>query len=572
MKSFFQRAIITIAAVFVFAFAVNATAASVEHIQNFDETIDIRTDGSILVNEKITYDFDNNQKHGIFRDIPLTSKDGPEIDIDVNSITDGSGNAYKYSTSFSNKTLRLKIGDANKLVGGTKTYEINYTVYNAIRSSTDHDELYWNVTGNDWPVGIDTVRATIKTPSTSTLSTICFTGAGGSQEQACTASQNNSTVNFTGTRVLRAGEGMTVAIAFPKGIINNTYQKSSIWSAISDFFNEGIWILFLIPAIVILGLATSLFSKIFRPSLPKELKNRPIVTEYNPPDGLKPIELGTLYDRRTDLSDISSIIIDLAQMGYLKIHYTEKQLPLWPDRKDYELARIKNGNDLSGVNKIMYDFLFNGRDSISLSNLKKSTSAQEMVQKIKKETFTEISSGKGYMTPFTVKSKNFSLPIMIFAAGLILGIFHSLIFYIGLLASLFFAAKILAPKLTPSGIHTLAKIFGFREFLKMTEQDRLRLLNAPELKPETFEKFLSYAMVLGVEEQWAKKFEGIYNQQPNWYESRVDTQFSSLALAHSMKNFHSSFTRSVGVSSSSSSGFSGGHSGGGSGGGGGGSW
>ena len=131
-------------------------------------------------------------------------------------------------------------------------------------------------------------------------------------------------------------------------------------------------------------------------------------------------------------------------------------------------------------------------------------------------------------------------------------------------------------RLTTKSLSVLKKILGFREFLQLTEKDRLELLNAPELQPEIFEKFLPYAMVLGVENKWAKKFEGIYNTIPNWYEDTKITNFNSYSLTKDLTSFNNSFNKFFNIPSTSSgfsSGFGGGgSSGGGSGGGGGGSW
>jgi uncharacterized membrane protein len=139
-------------------------------------------------------------------------------------------------------------------------------------------------------------------------------------------------------------------------------------------------------------------------------------------------------------------------------------------------------------------------------------------------------------------------------------------------------------RLTPKGLSVLKKILGFREFLQLTEKDRLELLNAPELQPEIFEKFLPYAMVLGVENKWAKKFEGIYNTIPNWYEDTKITNFNSYSLTKDLTSFNNFFNKVFNIPfnkvfniPSTSSGFSsgfggGGSSGGGSGGGSGGSW
>jgi uncharacterized membrane protein len=122
---------------------------------------------------------------------------------------------------------------------------------------------------------------------------------------------------------------------------------------------------------------------------------------------------------------------------------------------------------------------------------------------------------------------------------------------------------VLGHRLTPKGLSVLKKILGFREFLQLTEKDRVELLNAPELQPEIFEKFLPYAMVLGVEDKWAKKFEGIYNTIPNWYEDPTITNFNSYSLTKDLTSFNIPFNKVFNIPSTSS-GFSSGFGGGGS--------
>ncbi len=127
---------------------------------------------------------------------------------------------------------------------------------------------------------------------------------------------------------------------------------------------------------------------------------------------------------------------------------------------------------------------------------------------------------------------------------------------------------VLGHKLTPKGLSVLKKILGFREFLQLTEKDRLELLNAPELQLEIFEKFLTYAMVLGVEDKWSQKFKDIYyNKIPNWYEDPTVMSFDSFMLTTDLIVFNNSFNKVFNIPSTSS-GFSSGFGGGGSSGGG----
>ncbi len=131
-------------------------------------------------------------------------------------------------------------------------------------------------------------------------------------------------------------------------------------------------------------------------------------------------------------------------------------------------------------------------------------------------------------------------------------------------------------QLTPKGIDAMRKILGFKEFLKVTETDRLRMLDAPKLEPELFQKNLPYAMVFGVEKEWAKQFDGVFTALPDWYEDDSMRGFNAPSFAANLAIFSTAMNGSFGAyggSGSYSSGFGGGgFSGGGSGGGGGGSW
>ena len=128
-----------------------------EIIDDFSVEIKINTDASINVVEKIGYDFGDLQKHGIYRDIPYKYKArGGNYNLRFSDIkvTDEKGNSYEYEVSNYGKNKRIKIGNADKYVSGKKSYIISYKVKRVINFFDNHDELYWNATGNDWTVEI----------------------------------------------------------------------------------------------------------------------------------------------------------------------------------------------------------------------------------------------------------------------------------------------------------------------------------------------------------------------------------------------------------------------------------
>ena len=140
-----------------------------EHIKSFKSDILINKDGRINVKETIVYDFGQLQKHGIYRDVPFirTNQDGKKYKLEFNnfSVQDENGKGYRFTTSsIDEKIIRLKIGDPDRLISGIYNYIITYTVEGALTYFSDHDELYWNITGNEWTVPIVQASALIRLP------------------------------------------------------------------------------------------------------------------------------------------------------------------------------------------------------------------------------------------------------------------------------------------------------------------------------------------------------------------------------------------------------------------------
>ncbi|MDQ5970505.1 MAG: hypothetical protein QG603_282, partial [Patescibacteria group bacterium] len=148
-----------------------------EKISNYQVDIQLDKEANLLVSEKIDYDFGDEQRHGISRQIPTYYKGEAEdfsTSIDNISVTDEQGEAYKYTSEQEGDYLVLRIGDAKQYVSGQKTYVINYRVQGAILFFDTYDELYWNAIGTDWPVAIEQAQATLSLPAAAS-STFLFT-------------------------------------------------------------------------------------------------------------------------------------------------------------------------------------------------------------------------------------------------------------------------------------------------------------------------------------------------------------------------------------------------------------
>jgi uncharacterized membrane protein len=296
---------------------------------------------------------------------------------------------------------------------------------------------------------------------------------------------------------------------------------------------------------------------------------------YGPPEQMGPAEVGTLIDGSVDPRDITSVLIDMAVRGYVKIVETQHKGFL-SSTKDYEFHLLKDQSEWKGLTdyeRAMLLQVFAGGDVTLLSNLR--NHFYIALPMIKSEIMGALKS-KGMYTVDPDSAKGYwglglLLVALPYAALQVLGIadFFSSV-PIALLCGVIALAIIIiiGRQLTATslkGARTQVQIQGFQEFMNRVDADRLK-----RMPPDTFEKFLPYAMALGVEHRWAKAFEGIIQNPPTWYQSYGGQPFTTFFFINSlgsMTQTASSTFVSAPRASSSGSGWSGGSGGGFSGGG-----
>jgi hypothetical protein len=250
-------------------------------VGDFQDTITVNEDGSAVVTERITLVFEG-EWHGIHRTIPIEYP-GPngtnyELFLKVTSVTDGSGGKLKYDSSTNNgsRDLKIYIPDA---VDATRTVEITYQVRNGTRFFEDHDEFYWNVTGNDWPVPIDHAAATVRFPmfAAGSLRTQAFTGVYGSTLRDATATVDGAEAHFETTSPLPMRGGLTIDVYIPKDVLKEP-------SALTRFFwfISGNPIVFL-PLVTLLGMFALWWWKGRDPD-----PGSSVAPMYDPPPGISP--------------------------------------------------------------------------------------------------------------------------------------------------------------------------------------------------------------------------------------------------------------------------------------------
>lgn len=550
-------------------------AGELEQIQSFSSRIEINPDASVQVQEKIVYDFGENQRHGIFRDIPVdyeTSTGNYSLRITVESVTDGLGRSYQFTTSKNGGNLRIRIGDPDVLVSGEHTYVINYAVDRAINFFDEGDELYWNVTGNQWSVPINQAQAAVILPgefSEKELETACFAGSFGSanvcSSHMLVGSDNGTTEVRFEQGPLNSGNGLTIAVNFPKGLVAEPSLGQKFFATLKDNF------ILLLPIAVFVFLFFRWRSHGRDPQ-----SSGTIVAQYDPPEGLSPAEVGTVVDERVDRKDISAELIHLAVLGYLKIKQVEKKTWMFKET-DYELHKLRSEDDLSkDFQKTLLQKLFSsGDDKVTLSGLKKkfAKSYKEIVKEVYQSTVEQ-----GYFAKSPQKVRNIYWlfgSAMFFISFWLINVFGSFgALSLAVSGVLFIIFSFFMPARTQAGVRVREHILGLKEYLSVAEAERLKFHNAPARQPERFEALLPYAMALGVEKQWAKQFADIYQGQPSWYEGSQLSTFNAIVLSNSLSSFAKASDQTLAVSASrGGSGVGGGgFSGGGFGGGGGGSW
>lgn len=538
---------------------------SAEEISRFENTISIQSDGTIRVREVIHYDFGPISRHGIFRTVPKlkTSEIGKKFLLQMTdfSVANPQNHPIPYAKSQGDGVITMKIGDPDKTVEGIQEYAISYTVGGAITYFSDHDELYWNITGDRWEIPITEAMATVKLPqqiAKEHVQLVCFSGFSGSRDSHCAISYNEKTqsVYVSTQSPLAPSEGLTVVVGFPKGIVEVLEPKEyvSFWETLLGKAVFGI--------LIIVAVFWYIVSPLVLPILWWKYGRdpKPPIGEatawFEAPSGksgrkLTPAETGTLLDERADNADVTATIIDLARRGYIQI--IEKA------KGDISLKKMHASEKTDGFEpfeKRLMDGIFDEKETVRLKTADLSSTINEVKNKLYDSVLEEEFFPRN---PRTVRTA-FSIGSV---AALVTGNF--LLF----LSLLFFGYHM--PRKTIRGAAAAAVARALKSYI--VSQSRQFSFQAQ--KQIIFEKMLPFAIAFGVENIWIARFAHMHVSQPSWYQGYSGSRFNVIAFNDSLHATSSGLSRASTSTTSSggfSSGFSGGSSGGGGGGGGGGSW
>jgi uncharacterized membrane protein YgcG len=620
-------------------FLLPAPLVAAERIIDFHADIDVHADGAMNVTETITVRAEGrNIKRGIYRDLPTDYENalGHRVTVaytHVGVLRDGRPEPH-HQERLSNG-IRIYIGDENRfLKTGEYTYTLSYRTDRQLGFFADHDELYWNVTGNGWSFTIDEASASVRLPSTvpgAEMVLEAYTGPSGAKGRDYEATLDmTSTAQFRVTRPLGVEEGLTIVVSWPKGHVVEPSAERRLGWFLED---NGALVAGGLGLLILLMYYSVSWNRVGRDPQPGI-----VIPRYNPPNGYSPASMRFVRQMGYDDRTFAAALINLAVKGRLVIHdddgeYLLEEVPgatgklaagesallrrlftagkrLKLERKNHK--RIKSairahGNSLEAdyekryfesnagytVVGIVISVLTLAGAVLMSPGIPEMAVAGFMVLWLSIWSFGVFALGKAVYTAWksadgilgtggAVFITLFALP---FFGGEIMGVvFLAVSAGIGLVVTLLilifvnwlFHDLMKAP--TRLGRKLLDQVDGFRDYLMVAEADELEFKHPPEKTPELFERYLPYALALDVEEVWGEKFSSVIAaaqrdgsyRKPGWYHGSGWRSHSAGSFASSLGESLSGAVSSSSTAPGSSSGAGGGGSSGGGGGGGGG--
>ncbi|ANO52251.1 DUF2207 domain-containing protein [Woeseia oceani] len=546
-----------------------------ERILDFSVDILVRQDATLEVVETITVRAAANQiQRGIYRDFPTRYTDQYGNNVVVNYeplsvLRDGRADGMR-SESYGNG-VRTYFGRADVfLEPGNYTYTFRYTAERMLGFFADYDELYWNVTGLGWAFPVDRAAATVRFAfevDAADIGTDAWTGQQGATDQAYTSSKADSRADFSTSRPLPAGAGLTIAVNWPKGLVAAPDRQQKLVWLVRD--NRDV--LFALAGF----LALLLYYVPVWYSFGRDPQPGVTFTRYEPPAGFSPASLRYIRRMGYDSKVFTAAVLNLAVKGYLTIVNADDEYTL------KKVVSRKARLPLAKGEAELLEALFASATSVVLTNANHQvfSAAQSAHKKsLRNDYRNRLFRTNGLM----------NLPAAVLIIATIVLVFSGSngpkLAVFGVLALMLASAALFVYLLKrPTGIgrKVLDETEGFREYLEIAEKDELQLRNPPRKTPELFESLLPFALALGVEQAWAEKFSGVFarlqqtdgtSYRPLWYSGTWNSLNPGQPVAGLGKNFTSAISSSMSPPGSSSGSGGGGFSGGGGGGGGGGGW
>ena len=598
-----------------------------EKIRNYEVTVQINKNGTLTVNEVIDYQFGEEPKHGIYRDIPLRSKIGGfdvhKSFVKMNWIKrDGVNEEYKKNHFY--EGMRYRIGSETEFVNLDRTesrYELNYNIYNSVFEKDGIYQIYYNAIGQFWSVPIEQANVTIRFPNGQKIEKNeidkleVYTRSYGEKGKNYSVSKNNGEINIR-TRELEANNGLTFMINLKTDKISPTLLDKLQITYISN------------PAIVILPLLLlflTIYSIITWNFFGKDPQGKSVIPEFNLPKDISPMFAAYINGERDIAEILNAGIFTLLSKGFIVAKKINSEIKYNKESKTVYTQKT----ELSEEERMLFDALSSKKNNI-FDNEKQLYNTGNSIIKILKEKYHRLiyKNNGSFLVPFyftipvfmifIFSQTNFEIfdPFIILYILIILGsFFHEIwitinkkllmglliivilgvslyqgieiFIFVTYFVTLFIIYAILIGKYTNEGLRKKEYLKGMKMYIKTAEENQLRKFDNVKELIEYFNGILPFAVALGVKNETIKlmkKTIKLYNFDIN--ESYINSH--THMYAYSNHSFTNAFSRSYSSgkskimsekfsSSKSGSGgggfFSGGgFSGGGSGGGGGGSW
>lgn len=621
-----------------------ALAQGGERIALFRSDIVVAPSGAVTVTETIDVVAAGNQiKRGIIRDFPTTYKGrhGETVTVGFEVLdVRRDGNAETFKTERRANGVRVRIGNKDVFIPpGAHRYTIVYRTNRQIGFFEDFDELYWNVTGSDWTFVIERALVTVTLPEgAEVVNWAAYTGQPGERGEDFETAYEPSgpAMALATTRRLEPGEGFTIAVAWPKGFVAEPTASEAAANLLLDNASLAAG---LVGLVLLLAYFLIVWGRVGR-----DPAKGAIVPEYEPPDGFSPAAARYVTRMGFDNEAFTAAIVNMAVGGFLTIEEDEdadytliktgETADLAPGeralarklfshgKKTIQLEQ-KNHKRLQKAQKALRESLKNDFEkAYFLKNTKYFLPGLgiTLLSLVLIVVFADQPLFPGFMAVwltvwtfgcYGLVAKAYDSWRLVLIRGKILYIVPAIFItamsvpfltaeafvflkfaeFVTLPAALALAAILLvdaafydllkAP--TRLGRRVMDRLEGFELYLSVAEKDRMNFHNPPERTPELFERFLPYALALGVEQAWSEQFDRVLavasqdpgransGYRPRWYSGN---RFHGGRLSDFASSLGGSFSGAIASSSTapgSSSGSGGGGSSGGGGGGGGGS-
>ena len=319
-------------------------------IENYDIDMVVNEDNTFDITENIITNF-STAKHGIFRKIPLKNNvkrlDGTTSNN--RAIITNISVSENYTTSKENGYKVIKIGSSNQTLTGIHSYTIKYT-YNIGKDPLKNaDELYYNLIGNEWDADISNVTFKITMPKSFDKTLLGFSsGYNGSTDSSnIFYTVDGNTITGMLNNTLSEGQALTIRLTLPEGYFINASSNIDMYTIVVIIFS-----------LLCVLISYRLWAKYGR-------DNEVIETvEFYPPEGYNSAEVGFLYKGSAETQAVISLLIYLANKGYLKIEETEEE-GIFKKSKGFKITKIKEYDGNNENEKMFFDGLFENKYNIN---------------------------------------------------------------------------------------------------------------------------------------------------------------------------------------------------------------